>query len=221
MSQEDLSKQHRERIRKEYWRRIVSQETTRDRLLFRLWFEFDIVQRWFVFIFTAFAIPIIISSPFLFIVGLKKSSPEYQIIFSLACVLSVIFLGKSLLSELRRPYAPVVKIRSLRTQLEGRLHSIVLEHDYALPPPKVLDVLLGAGEQIFSGLRETPILLTTPRPDHSPELAASWDRLNAMWSQADELVFEAIVKSLTVYLSKLPRYRSAPFSVPYSKSASG
>lgn len=89
-------------------------------------------------------------------------------------------------------------------------------------PEHVFQLALTAGEQIYSLPRPPlPPLLQQAAPDGALTPARKeWDALADKWEGLDDHIFEAIARSLSAYLAKLPRFDPAPFSKPLTPSGS-
>jgi hypothetical protein len=134
-------------------------------------------------------------------------------------LLSYLFSNTEPPKEERPP--PLEEPRPLifRERLGDRLRSIIFEGEgkYPLPPDEVFDTVLAVGEEIYNEPRQAPPLLAQQRPSLEGDEQRAWDAAYAEWKHDYALLYEAVVQSLSAYLSHLPRFVDAPFKVPFSE----
>jgi hypothetical protein len=87
-----------------------------------------------------------------------------------------------------------------------------MDNNYVLPTEAQWDLIFSTAGAIWSVKETPPELVTQPRPQDGDPTQAEWDRKTAEWAKADGYIFEAIVQSMTGYISKLKPAEPAPFS---------
>lgn len=100
--------------------------------------------------------------------------------------------------------------KAAQLSLEDRLSALIMEHDYAIPPQPVFQLVLSVGNQLLAVPRQVPV-------QEYPDEAQMPDQ-NVATDTA--LVVESVIACLGAYLSKLPRFNSAPFTRVFLPSGS-
>lgn len=135
--------------------------------------------------------------------------------FSVAAAYSLVILA---VWFFKYPKPPASELFPFRASLEARLRQVILEHDYAIPSPEAFHLILTVGEQLYNTPRNPPTLITLPKPADEAQ-AAEWTKLTGLWTQSNQLILDAIVKSLSAYVAQLPRFNPAPFQKPFSDAS--
>lgn len=110
-----------------------------------------------------------------------------------------------------------------RLVLLSRLRQLIFDNDYAIPSEQAFNIILDVGKALWTVSYRPPEEVKRPRPEEvkrpllEPEQGPELEALRAEWSAGAHGLFEAIVASLGAYLSKLPRFRSAPFTAAFSE----
>lgn len=107
---------------------------------------------------------------------------------------------------------------TFRDRLATRLRREIVEHRYPVPSEEAFDVILSVGEKLYYAPRETPPLLAQPRPALEGDERREWDAAHARWEEDYALLYEAVVRSMGAYISRLPRFAGAPFRIPLSET---
>lgn len=130
-------------------------------------------------------------------------------------LLPLMLLGTKLYIANRDTAAPPPD--DFRVRLEARLREELAKNDdYVLPTKELWERLLSIGEELYTHPHELPEFLRT-KPEPATEEWLRWEKL---WYERDKLAFEAIGKSLSAFLSKLPVLVGGPFRTSLLESAS-
>jgi hypothetical protein len=184
---------------------------------------------WFDFKFDVSAFPLLWASGAalaLFALTAFDIVPWHWILIGFVAVWTVVaswLLLSYLLSDAEDAEAAAAPPPSFRERLRERLRRIIVEGEgkYPLPPDEVFEVVLAAGEKIYYEPRYAPPILAQQRPPLEGDEQRAWDAAFARWKDDSAVLYEAIVQSLSAYLSHLPRFHSAPFTAQFAYTGIG
>lgn len=141
----------------------------------------------------------------LYLKATEASTPSQVQVINLGLITVLIIIVCFVLLGLRPlPEAtPVTPAVPFRERLEQHLWKVIADINRT-PPPYILEKIIDVGERMYSS-----VVLTPPTTDE--------ERLKA--ERAPQRVFDAIAKSLTAYLRKLPRIQEGQLSLPFYEMA--